>query len=319
MLQLELFTDRLPKRPYCKDEKDAPNLIRLSRHAIRRRYIQINPPNLRFWMPFDIDREGAALAWEDADLPPPNWAATNPANGHAHVAWALSAPVLSGDGSRDAPLRYLCGIEYAYREKMQADHGFNGLIVKNPAHTHWRTLWGPAVTYELSELAEYVDLPKFIPKRKPEEIGLGRNCSVFDWLRLWAYKAIRQHWAKETRNFIVWQAKCYDRALERNGELLHPLDYREVWHIAASVARFCWKELTPEGFSQWQAAQGRKGGKASGVARAAANEDKRASARLMAAQGIPVKDIAEEIGTSLASVYRWISDSHEAISGNSPN
>jgi hypothetical protein len=184
VLQLELFTDRLPKRPYCKDEKDAPNLIRLSRHAIRRRYIQINPPNLRFWMPFDIDREGAALAWEDADLPPPNWAATNPANGHAHVAWALSAPVLSGDGSRDAPLRYLCGIEYAYREKMQADHGFNGLIVKNPAHAHWRTLWGPAVTYELSVLAEYVDLPKFIPKRKPEEIGLGRNCSVFDWLRL---------------------------------------------------------------------------------------------------------------------------------------
>lgn len=105
---------------------------------------------------------------------------------------------------------------------------------------------------------------------------------------------------------------------------IYPIGIRKKW-IDLSCFTFSrgwvhiFKELTPEGFSQWQAAQGRKGGKASGVVRAAANEDKRASARLMAAQGIPVKDIVEEIGASLASVYRWISDSHEAISGNSPN
>ena len=63
-----------------------------------------------------------------------------------------------------------------------------------------------------------------------------------------------------------------------------------------------------------QADKGKKGGVASGVARLAAGEDKRASARMMDAKGIPAKQIAAEIGASLASVYRWIGDenSHEA-------
>ena len=41
--------------------------------AIRKRYIQANPPWLRSWLIFDIDRGGAALAWDDAYLPEPFW------------------------------------------------------------------------------------------------------------------------------------------------------------------------------------------------------------------------------------------------------
>ena len=42
-----------------------------------------------------------------------------------------------------------------------------------------------------------------------------------------------------------------------------PLDHQEVKHIAKSVARYTHTRFTPEGFSAWQAAQGRKGGRVS--------------------------------------------------------
>ncbi|WP_420093398.1 replication initiation protein, partial [Comamonas testosteroni] len=70
-------------------------------------------------------------------------------------------------------------LEEAFRAKLEADSGYAGLMTKNPAHPLWRVLRGPRLAYELGELAEWVDLPKHLPKRKPEEIGLGRNVTVF--------------------------------------------------------------------------------------------------------------------------------------------
>ena len=138
---------------------------------------------MRVFAVFDIDRPGAALAWEDTDLPSPLWTAENRENGHAHSAWCLEAPVLLGQHDRQTPMRYLCAVESAMRERLGADPAYGGLITKNPAHGHWRTLWGPEHRYTLAELAEYLPgLEKHIP-RKPELVGLGRNVDTFDWLR----------------------------------------------------------------------------------------------------------------------------------------
>lgn len=144
-------------------------------------------------------------------------AAVNPGNAHAHLVWGLTAPVLvDSPDMRQGPLRYLCAVEAAYRVALGADAGYTGLLTKNPAHARWRTLRGPQMAYELGELAEYVDLSKHIPKgRKVEEVGVGRNVTVFDRLRRWAYVAIRRH--REHRNFVLWQAEGYDKALEMNG------------------------------------------------------------------------------------------------------
>lgn len=96
-------------------------------NAIKRRYIQVNPPHLRMFMLFDLDYEGAALAWEDNNLPMPAWAAVNRKNAHAHIAYALSAPVLTADyGGRQAALRYLAAVETAYRSKLKGDDGLVG-------------------------------------------------------------------------------------------------------------------------------------------------------------------------------------------------
>lgn len=276
--QRDLFEDigRWPRRPYCTDDLANGLRIRSLAKALTHPYIQANPPHLRVWALFDIDRPLAALAWEDADLPPPTWTAINRQNGHAHSAWGLEVPVLvDGLGARDAPLRYLCAVESLMAERLQADPGFGGLITKNPAHPLWWTLRGPRLNYSLGELAEWLPgLEKHRPKRRaPDQIGLGRNVALFDRVRHWAYRAIRPYWGTGLQGWNAWLSLCNSRALTYNADFLTPLDGREVWHLARSVAKWTWRNTTAEGFSAWQAAQGRKAGIASGKVRRAGSTE----------------------------------------------
>ena len=210
---------------------------------------------MRVWSIHDCDYEGAALAWDDAGLPPPSWAAINPENAHAHLVWGLSAPVLvDGLHAREAPLRYLCAIEACMRELLRADPGFSGLITKNPAHPHWRLLRGPRLGYELHELREWLPedlLRKHHPKRKKiEEVGLGRNVTLFDRTRHWAYRAIRRYWGGGLAGWNNWIVAVNSQALVYNGDFANPLDGKEVWWIAKSVAKWTWRNFTPEGFAK---------------------------------------------------------------------
>ena len=105
--------------------------IRSLKQALTKTYIQANPPHLRVWSLYDVDRPGGGLAWEDGNLPPPSWATINKANGHAHLAYGLRAPVLTASmEARQAPLRYLNAVESAFRAALDADDGFSGLITK---------------------------------------------------------------------------------------------------------------------------------------------------------------------------------------------
>jgi hypothetical protein len=309
--QADLFSDfnRWPRRPYCSDDLAAGLRIRSLEHALRRPYIQANPPHLRVWSIFDVDRPGAALAWEGPNLPPPTWAAVNRQNAHAHLVWGLRAPVLvDGLGARDAPMRYLCAVESLMRERLQADSGYSGLITKNPAHPLWRVLRGPTLAYDLGELSEWLPgLEKHVPRRRaPEQVGLGRNVTVFDRLRAWSYKAIRGYWGGGLSGWNAWLSACNNRGLVLNADLVTPLDGREVWHIARSVAKWTWRHMSAEGFHDWQAAQGRKGGMRSGEVRRQASEDKRASARLMASAGHSSRAIAAELDVDQSTVVRWL-------------
>lgn len=309
--QSDLFADlnRWPRRPYCTDDLDAGLRIRSLRQAIERPYIQANPPHLRVWALFDIDRPGAASAWEAAGLPPPAWTAMNKANGHAHSAWGLSAPVLvDGLGARDAPMRYLAAVEAMMRERLKADSGYSGLITKNPAHPLWQTLRGPRMVYELRELAEALPgIERFKPRGRVESIGLGRNVTLFDTLRKWAYKGIRAYWGGGLQGWNAWLSACNNHALSLNADLFggKHLDGREVWHIARSVSKWTWRNLSAEGFSAWQSTQGAKGAKASALVRSQASEGKRSSARLMRASGMTLRAIADELGVTAETVRVW--------------
>ena len=254
-LALDLFSDnhRWPRKPYCSNDLRQGLRIRTLKHAIKHKYIQANPPHLRVWSIHDCDYPGAALAWEDAGLPPPSWAAINPENAHAHLVWGLSAPVLVDSlHAREAPIRYLCAIEACMRELLRADHGFSGLITKNPAHPEWKLLRGPRIGYDLNELRDWLPddlLQKHNPRRKKiEEVGLGRNVTLFDRTRHWAYRAIRKYWGGGLTGWNAWIVAVNTQALVYNGDFAAPLDGKEVWWIAKSVAKWTWRNFTPQSF-----------------------------------------------------------------------
>lgn len=248
-IQPDLFDpERWPRRPYCTDDFQDGVRIRSLKQALTKCYIQANPTHLRVWSIYDIDRQGGALAWEDGHLPQPSWVTINTQNAHAHIVYGLSAPVLTNSmEARQAPLRYLNAIETGYRAMLRADDGYSGLITKNPAHPLWRTLQGRNLAYELAYLADWIDLDRFKadPGVKVAEIGLGRNVTVFDFVRLWAYKNVHQY--KHIRGgFVYWQKAVLDRCGARNGDFSRPMDNREIYHIAKSVAQWTWQRFDLE-------------------------------------------------------------------------
>lgn len=309
-LQADLFqSDRWPHKPYCSDDLASGIYPRTLASAIKRKYIQANPPHLRVWSIYDLDYQGAAVAWERADLPAPSWATVNRDNGHAHLVYGLRAPVLvSSADARQAPIRYLNAVECAFRAKLDGDSGFGGLITKNPAHPLWKLLRGPAEYYDLSDLAEYVDLDKFKAKQgvKVAEIGLGRNVTLFDFLRHWAYRSVRNYKGTGLHGWNAFMSDTNTKALARNCEFKTPMDPREVWHIAKSVARWTYNRFDVEASDTRFSALQSERGKRSGKARLLANENKRATARIMHSQGMSSRHIASELEVNQSTVIRWL-------------
>lgn len=312
MLEINKFIDEiltpLPYRPYCSDDLADGLRIRPLQTAKNRRYLQINPPTQQHYLVFDVDRQGAAFAWEDCNLAPPNYAAINPENGHAHLVYKLAEPVATSEHGRLAPLRYLAAIERGYRIELGADAGYSGLVTRNPYKT--RTLCIHKHEYDLFELSDWLkrDLGEYA-EQETVIAGLGRNVTLFDTVRVWAYKAIRFYRvAARSRLFDVWRNEVEDYALGINAQFPTPLVYSEVKATAKSIAKYCWKhdQRAEQEFSQKQAKRGALGGKASGIARAKANEDKRVQARLLAAKGISQKAIATELGVTDRTIRNWL-------------
>jgi len=301
-----LIESNAPHRPYCGPEKNQAR-IRPQSQALAEPFLQLNPPSHAAWLVFDIDRAGAANAWVDASLPPPTYVATNPANGHAHIGYALSSPVCTTAHARLKPLRYLAVIQYAYGQQLGADVAFGGLLAKNPLHPRW-LLWEPANAqrYELGLLADYVELPERLPSRRQQESrGYSRNCDLFADLGAWAYGAVRRYWCPGGE--AAWRNAVWAQA-ERLNTFGTPLSASEVAGIARSVARWTWRHMTPAGFSARQSAVGRLGGIASGQARLAASQDLRQRTLELAADGLGYTRIAELLQVPRSNVRRWVAD-----------
>ena len=308
MLEQNRFIDEfltpLPHRPYCADDLADGLRIRSLQTAKTRRYLQINPPTQQHYLVFDVDRQGAAFAWEDCNVAPPNYAAINPKNGHAHLVYKLAEPVATSENARLEPLRYLAAVERGYRVELGADSGYSGLITRNPYKT--LTLCLHKHEYDLGELCEWLkrDLGEYA-ERETVVAGLGRNVTLFDTVRVWAYRSVRFYRVTaRSRLFDVWRNEVEDYALGINAQFISPLAYSEVKATAKSIAKYCWKyDAEAESrFSKKQAERGKLGG----LAKGAANEQKRVQARLLAAQGISQKAIATELGVTDRTIRNWL-------------
>ena len=221
-----------------------------------------------FWLGFDVDRIGAAIDWSDRNAPAPTLTITNPDNGHAHLLYALKTSIRTAPDGKMKPLRYAAAVENALRKKLEADAGYSGLICKNPNHGHWKiAVWQPEL-YTLDWLADSLDLNAVNDKEIVADYGLGRNCTLFDKTRKWAYRAIRQGWPE----YDQWLQACYERASAYNLQFSAPLAEREVNCISKSIAKWTHYRFTETDFLEYihrthsssiQSKRGRLGGKVS--------------------------------------------------------
>lgn len=262
---LDLFNDRLPHKPYFSDDLHFGVRIAGKERAILAKYIQFNQPHAMFWLGFDVDRLGAAIDWSDRNAPAPTLSITNPENGHAHLLYALKTSIRTAPDGKMKPLKYAAAVENALRKKLDADVGYSGLICKNPNHGHWKiAVWQPEL-YTLDWLADSLDLNAANDKEIVADYGLGRNCTLFDKTRKWAYRAIRQGWPE----YEQWLQACYERAYAYNLQFSVPLDESEVIGLAKSIAKWVINNFSPSSFenyvfkthsSEIQRIRGKKGG-----------------------------------------------------------
>jgi hypothetical protein len=268
----------LPRRPLCCDD-DYAQLRRRSRaDALKHEHIETNPAALVNMLVVDIDAaEGRAMAlWEHQGMMP-NLVMENPANGHAHAAWVLAAPVCRTDVARLKPLKLARSVTEGLRRSCDGDAGYAGLLMKNPLSGAWSSEITASDAYALDQLRaaleEHGDMPPASWKRtkRARTVGLGRNCTLFDEARTDAYRYVRKLPDRTAISGEMLREHVRATCHQLNAELFaDPLPAREVEDIARSIHKWIttrsrmWRggavacEAT---FIAMQSARGRKGGR----------------------------------------------------------
>ena len=295
-------TNRLPHRPYAADFP-VEGVYRMNpEQAMQRRNMQVNPRDVAFWLLADVDTPDAAGRYIDAGLPDPHWIAQNPENGHAHYAWGIASPVTIRS---PRSMYYLSAIQRGFWYALDADFSYGGMLTKNPLNPCWRTFWHDVEPFTLAELADYVRLD--LRRAAMQESALGRNCLLFDILRHWAYKAVREYLKMPPEKAMQeMRAAALDIVQAENLKLDYPLPYSELRAIAKSVTRWTRSNFSNAAFSAIQS----KRGQASGAKRKSASEERRE--RLMPAilemvgQGHSQRVIADTLGVPDRTIRAWM-------------
>lgn len=262
----------LPRRPLATDDPTT-GLTRTSRtQALNRRLIETNPTALTSLLAVDVDHPDALIRalWDRADWLP-TVITENPGNGHAHAIWALTAPVATTEYAHRRPLALAAAVTEGLRRSVDGDPAFGGLITKNPLNGNWSTHWVTSHTYGLNELAGHLDDADLMPPaswrraRRRNPIGLGRNCTIFETARTWAYREARHHWGDPDGLHRAIATTVRDL----NAGFSDPLPSSETRAIATSIHKWIttksriWKDgpATYEAtFITIQSARGKKSG-----------------------------------------------------------
>ena len=109
------------------------------------------------------------------------------------------------------------------RRSVDGDAGYSGLITKNPEHRDWEATWLTDHLYSLPELEEHLTdhghmpPPSWQERKRKKPVGLGRNCTLFETARVWAYREIRHHWGdpEGLRTAIVHEAHALNGSSPR--------------------------------------------------------------------------------------------------------
>nr|QNG41014.1 hypothetical protein [Pygoscelis antarcticus] len=113
-------------------------------------------------------------------------------------------------------------------------------------------------TYQLKNLAKQLNeanlLPRWNEKKALKNSLVGRNVTLFDTTRHWAYSAIRNYWSDPE---YIWHEVVHAYAHHKNlGAIADqwgtPLPDTEVKHLARSISKWVYSRFTPETFANHQ-------------------------------------------------------------------
>jgi len=311
--QLELFADNLPNKPYCTDEKGWL-MIRNKATAVKKKYIQHNQPSMLHWLVYDCDYPGALEYVGDNHLPAPNIVATNPRNGNSHLYYRLADPVCTSSLAHRKPLALLAKINYVLCEKLKADAGYGGFISKNVLHKHWQAQEVHQNPWNFSDFLDWIDIPKRLPKKAKTE-GLGRNCTLFEMARFWAYSEVLSY--RIAGSFGGFYDAVFNYCETVNSSFRSPLNFSEVKSTAKSIAGWTWKNYVSAGsksdedWSKYVAETHtsdiqRERQSMQVESRREATREARQQAKEMKAKGSTQKAIADVLGVNQATISRWL-------------
>lgn len=262
MLQKEYsrsdFINQIISRPFCTDDFKRDGIYRTNkRRALNSVYIEHNNDSFINSIVFDIDSDTAAIAWQDADIPKPNFITQNPANGHAHLFYALSSPVCITENARRKPQKLLKGVIEGLTERLGADPCYTGKITKNPLNPRWRTFWNEQPRFELNYLCEFIDTNKRVKKEVRKSIvAEGRNTALFDTLRFYAYSIIFKY--QKNDDFCGFISALQEEAENINDSFEDQLGFKEINHTIRSISSWVWGTFDSDTFSEIQSNRAKK-------------------------------------------------------------
>jgi len=231
---MQRFINHLGKKPYCSSDLDCGLKIRTKKHALRHDYISVNK-KLRRYLIMDIDREKGALAYEDIGIEP-TIIITNPENTHAHLLFELENPILFAENARPKIQEYFKAVQRGMVIALRADVGYTHFVTKNPLSDRW---WMTCcdVRYSLGDITEYCKPINSYSYEMNIDIddSEGRNCSLFNKVRRWAYFQV-----KEFVVFEAWHQSVLDKCIREN-TFMPCLPYSEVKATAKSIANWTWE------------------------------------------------------------------------------
>lgn len=252
------WQNQIPANPLAADVF-ADGVYRMPREeALRLAHIEFNTGAQIRWLNFDIDQPDSYDALDRSNLPAPNIFVSNRSNGHGHALYALDGFIGLTDASRMAPIRLAADIQRGMTRRLGADPRYQNRLAKNPLSARWASSFMAPSPYHLTDLLAALDRADI--RRPPDRIdttGLGRNCDLFDIVRVWAYAKMRT--AKATMSPDQWREAVFSEVAIHNLGYAQPLSVAETRGIAKSIATWTWKRFNREAFSDIQASRRLKG------------------------------------------------------------
>ena len=289
--------------------------------GVRNRYIQFNHQNLTKMMVFDVDNPVSLYDWKYLDIPIPNLIIINPKNQHCHMVYLLSDQNFICR-SEKARLKDILIYQAIYRElcsRLHADQRYVQKIMKNPFHNSWKTQVIHEETYTFEDFGKYVDfssIKDFTGKPQSDESLMreneGRNCTVFERTRFYAYAALKNYnFGLSSEDSVNFYNAVSTYAENINKEFDTPLGQREIKATVKSIVNWTlmhFGSATEKQDFEKKDIWGKKSRENSQRTRAAVKQRNIEKTGQLKAEGKSIKEISKELKRSERMVEYYLTE-----------